>query len=124
MRRRPGHEPNLPTNNAATKKAFIATLWAESEDGPGLGPTEEEATPCSRADRTKKDQSFFTCGRRPAGLLATLVVVVVVVVVGGGGNNFYTCALLEPMYGLDQIKSRTPYFYYFSSFYFKSPCMV
>ncbi len=37
---------------------------------------------------------IFTCGRRPAGLLATLVVVVVVVivVVVVVGNNFYTWA--------------------------------
>ena len=34
---------------------------------------------------------LFACGRRPAGLIETLVVVVVVVVtvvVVGGGNNF------------------------------------
>ncbi len=55
---------------------------------------------------------FFTCGRRPAGLLVTLVVVVV----GGGGNNFYTFALPETMYGLEQIKNRSPYF---SSFFLK-----
>ena len=50
----------------------------------------------------------FTCGRRPAGLLATLVVVVVVVVVvGGGGNNFYTWAPGEPMYGFVKLKARS-----------------
>ncbi len=35
--------------------------------------------------------SFFTSGRRPAGLLATRVVV-------GGGDNFYAWAFREPMY--------------------------
>ncbi len=53
---------------------------------------------------------IFTCGRRPAGLLVTLVVVVVVVV--GGKNNFYTWDLPETMYGLEQIKSRSPLFFF------------
>ena len=52
---------------------------------------------------------IITCGRRPAGLLATRVVVVV----GGGGNNFYTWALREPMYDFEKIKSKTLYFSFF-----------
>ncbi len=77
---------------------------------------------------SKQTRDIFTCGRRHAGLLVTPGVVVVVVGVGvvvvGGGTNFYTWALPETMYGPEKFKSRTPYFCHFSSFYFKSPCMV
>ncbi len=61
--------------------------------------------------------NIFTCGRRPAGLLATLVVVVV----GGGGITFIHGLSGEPMYGFEKINSKTPYLFLF---YFKSPCMV
>ncbi len=51
----------------------------------------------------------FTCGRWPAGLLATLVVVVVVVVVVSvvGGDNFYTWAFPRAMYGLEKFKAES-----------------
>ncbi len=49
---------------------------------------------------------FFTCGRRPAGLLATLVVVVVVV----GGITFIHGLLESPCMVLKKINSKTPYF--------------
>ena len=57
--------------------------------------------------------------RRPAGLLVTLVVVVVVVVFGG--NNFYTWALPETMFGLEKIKSRTPYILSLFVLFFQKP---
>ncbi len=61
---------------------------------------------------------LFTCGRRPAGLLATPAVVGVV---GGGGNNFYTWVLGEPMYGFEKFKARSYIFVIFSSFLFQKP---
>ena len=70
---------------------------------------------------------LFTCGRRPAGLLATLVVVVVVVVViiiVWGGNNFYTWALPETMYGFEKNKSKTPFFLFFLFSFFISKAYV
>ncbi len=57
--------------------------------------------------------TLFTCGRRPAGLLATLVVVVVVVF--GGRITFIHGLSREPMYGFEKINSKTPYFLSFFS---------
>ncbi len=73
---------------------------------------------CTERKKGQQKGTFFTCGRRPAGLLATLVVVVVV---GGGGNNFYTWVLGEPMYGFEKFKARSYIFVIFSSFLFQKP---
>ena len=60
---------------------------------------------------------LFTCGRRPAGLLATLVVVVVVVAVVvvfvGGGNNFYTWAFQRAHVWPRKLKRKTLYIFSF-----------
>ena len=70
-------------------------------------PNVSHCSPCGYVSKTV----IFTCGRRPAGLLATLVVVVVVVVVvGGGGITFMHGLSRETMYGFENINSKTPYF--------------
>ncbi len=70
---------------------------------------------------------LFTCGRRPAGLLVTLVVVV-----GGGGNNFYTWAFQRAHVWLWKNQKQDPiflfYFYFFkiskAHVWFGCPCMA
>ena len=44
------------------------------------------------------------------GVLLLLLLLLLVVVVG---NNFYTWAPLEPMYGLIEFKSKTPFLFEF-----------
>ncbi len=63
--------------------------------------------------------SFITCGRRPAGLLVTLVVVVVVV----GGITFIHGHCKNPCMVLTKSKAG-PHTFVFLFFYFKCPCMV
>ncbi len=68
---------------------------------------------------------LFTCGRRPAGLLATLVVVVVVVVggvVGGGGGISFIHGYWEnPCMVLKKMKVRSYIFVIFHLFLFQKP---
>ncbi len=70
-------------------------------------------------ERAEK-MTVFTCGRRPAGHVMMSVVGVVVVVVGGGGGEQLLCmgSPTEPMYGLIEFKSKTPFLF---EFFFQKP---